>query len=204
MKRILFIHLAIVFSSCTWIFKKAGYIQDPTIETVHSINQYGTTLGIDSANLVFVKDQKALEQCGKIFRTNPEILIFDNRKKYCPYKPDSSTCNAPIDVTLFNICEAGFFSVESTRKANYDSLISLLDDPNKCLAGFDPVDVDYIVFFNFASYFHKVNKEHILSWTNIIKTNKRNCKVKYIFISFDYLDTWGIKKKDLPKFKLHS
>lgn len=202
MKRILFLHLALVLSSCTWIFKKAGYIQDPKIETHHSMNVYAHSLGIDSSNLVFCRNLISYQTIYKMFGRSPEMLVFDGHKKHHPYKEDSSTCNAPIDVTLHNICNTSLLHIPGKNLIQYNSLIANLDDPNHCLSGFEPGSVDLIVFFNYASYFNRMNREHFIAWTNIIKTSPANCRVKYIFVNMDYLDTWGMEKRDLPKFKL--
>ena len=142
-------------------------------------------------------------QINNFFVGSPEILIFNSAKKHLPYKADGIACNASVDYTLQNVCRMNANEIMSKRLINYDSLISCLDDPNNCISNLDITTFDYVVFLNFAKYFDGVNKTHIIPWNKIINEYKIDCKVKYIYVNIDYIKSWGLKKKSLPKFRVN-
>jgi len=201
MRPLLFLSL-LLLTSCSFFIKKIGGIKNPKIETFHSINEYSKKLAIDSAHIVFAKDSTSLFELNKIFIDCPEILIFSQSKQFLPYKNDSIRCNGPIGNILRNICNINSNDIISRRKINYDTLGFLFIDPNNCLSSFNIKDFDYVVFVNYAKFADGVNKTHIIPWNTIIKDNKPTCKVKYIYVDLDYLNTWGIKKSSLPRLKI--
>jgi hypothetical protein len=203
--RLFYCLLSVVFlSSCSFVLKKVAGIRDPELESHSALNDYAKTLGVHTSDLVFVKDTSAITVVEKMFGGSPEILIFDNKKNYHPYKMEGVSCNAPIDLILTNICNANALENVTGRPMSYDLLISKLDDPNKVLSEFELSSVDFIVFINYLKYAGKVTKSHIVPWAEIVYAPGRSCKVKYVFIDYDFLDTWGLSKKDLPKIKVKS
>jgi hypothetical protein len=188
--------------SCSPIIKKIGGIKNPKLETVQSINSYGTTINIDSSNIVFAKDSSCLFALNRMFNGNPEILVFDSKKKYFPYKNDSVACNAPIDAVLANICNISNYDVTTTKKIDYDVLISSLADKNNALSSYSLNAYDYVVFVDFCKYTYGLNKTHIIPWNKVIKESKTACRVKYFYVNLDYLKFWGIKKKSLPRLRV--
>lgn len=189
-------------SSCSFIIKKIGGIKDPKLETYQSINKYSKSLEIDSSLIVFAKDSTSFFVLNKLFVSCPEILIFNNSKQYIPYKNDSTTCNASIDYTLENICTISQNNFHTSRIMNYENLTSCFVDPNNALTKLNLDDYDYIVFINYSKFTHGINRTHIIPWNKIIRETKNNCRVKYIYVNLDYLNTWGIQKSSLPKIKI--
>ena len=203
MKKISLIIIVCFFvSSCSFVLKKWGGIKDPKMESFHSINQYSKSLNIDSTLIVFAKDSISQIKLNKYFLGAPELLVFTGQKRFCPYKNDSSTCNAPIDNTLKNICSINKNGITSQRTISIDSIFSCFVDPNKVLLHFEFDKFDYIVLMNYEKYFDGVNKTHIPDWNTIIKKGESNCSVKYIYVNLDYLDSWGISKNSLPKIRI--
>jgi hypothetical protein len=203
MKKISFIIIVCLFvSSCSFVLKKWGGIKNPKMESFHSINQYSKSLNIDSTLIVFAKDSISQIKLNKYFLIAPELLVFSGQKIFCPYKNDSSTCNAPIDNTLENICSIKYNGINSKRDISIDSIFVCFTDPNKVLNQFEYDKFDYIVLLNYQKYVDGINKTHIPDWNAIINKGTPGCNVKYIYVNLDYLNSWGISKKSLPKLKI--
>ncbi|MBA3284345.1 MAG: hypothetical protein H0U27_04715 [Nitrosopumilus sp.] len=200
MKLILSTFLILFLSSCSFFFKKVGGIRDPRFETHASIYKYAKTLEIDSADIVFTKDSASLSKIAQLFGGGPEILTFDHTGKYFPYKNDSVACNASIDRTLENICKISSNGIKPFRHPQINDLISWTADPNKTIPSSD--SYDYIVFFNFSTYYDGINKTHILPWNKILHKKNDSCRVKYVFVNEDYMLHWGMSKNSLPHLKI--
>jgi hypothetical protein len=202
MKYILLSIILCILTSCSFFIKKSSGIKNPKMETYQSINKYSQIYDIDSSLIVFSKDSTKYIELNKLFTGNPEILIFDQNKHFYPYKNEKLSCNATINYTLENICKTYSVFFNDTRKINYDTLISCLADPNHCISSFSLKQFDYIVFICFAKYTDGINKTHLIPWNKTIKESKNNCRVKYIYVDLDYLDTWGISNNSLPKIRI--
>ncbi|MCE3278428.1 MAG: hypothetical protein K0S44_619 [Bacteroidetes bacterium] len=203
MKKNSFIIIVWLFvSSCSFVIKKWGGIKDPKMESYLSINQYSKSLNIDSTLIVFAKDSTSQVKLNRYFLGGPELLVFSGQKLFYPYKNDSSTCNAPIDNTLANICSINSNGINTKRNISIDSIFNCFIDPNKVLDHFEYSRFDFIVLMNYAKYFDGINKTHIPDWNAIINKGNSGCNVKYIYVNLDYLDSWGISKKSLPKLRI--
>lgn len=202
MKQILLFLFLFSLTSCSFILKKWGGIKDPKIETYQSINKYSKTYAIDSSKIVYTKDSASYYKLNYLFGGSTEMLIFNKAKQFIPYKPDGLSCNAAIDFALETICKKNVNDFFTTKIIKYDTLLSHLDDYNNCIKNCNINEYDYIVFLCYAKYCDGTNKTHIIPWNKIIQEQKIDCKVKYIYVNLDYLNTWGIKKSSLPKFRV--
>jgi len=191
-----------VLSSCGLFYKTVFGVKNPKIETYHSINKYAGTIGVDSLSLTFAKDSAAYVELGKMFLGFSDILIFNSSKKFIAYKNDSVSCNASIDTVLKRLCNIDTVYMPMHLPRDYYSLISKLDDHNNVLASLDKNKFDFIVFADFAKYFHKVNKNHIPYWNKALKDHYGDCKIKMIYVDLDYLNTWNISKSSVPRIRL--
>jgi hypothetical protein len=177
-------------------------ISNPKLETFHSINRYSKTLGLDSINIIFSKDSLSFIELSNAFIGSPEMLVFDKEENYIPYKDDLSTCNAPVDNTLQNICLINKNGFRSSRKLSLEKIRSCFIDPNNVLKDFDFKKFDYLVLINYSKYTDGINKTHIIPWDDLIRKNRVECRVKYVYVNLDYLESWGINKNSLPRLKI--
>jgi len=189
-------------ASCNLFYKAVFGIKDPKIENYHSINQYVKKFEIDSTSVVFTKDSASYFDLNRMFVGSPEIIIFNKSNKFIPYKSDSISCNASVDVVLKGICTIDSTKAIMHRQVDYKEFIDKLDDHNRTLASLTKDGYDFLVFVDFAKYFHKVNANHIPGWNKAIDSHYGTCKTKIIYVNLDYLDTWHISKNSLPTFKL--
>ena len=194
--------ITITLPSCNLFYKTVLGIKNPKMETYNTINEYAKTLTIDNKSLVFAKDSSSMYKLSDIFKGSPEILIFNKAKTFLPYKEDSMACNAPIGRFLKNICAMETGHVVINREINYDHFLSLLDDHNNVLGNIKDTTIDFIIFANFAKYVPKVNKTHIPTWDKDFNNHSGNCSAKIIYVDLDYLESWGISKKSLPKLRI--
>jgi hypothetical protein len=188
-------------SSCNLFYKTVFGIKDPKMETYSSINKYSATLGIDSSDIVFSKDSTSYYQLNRAFMGSPEIVVFNSHNKFRPYKSDSIACNASVDTILKRICSIDQISIVH-KSLDYNYFVSLLDDHNRALENSNSTPYDYIVFVDYAKYFHKVNKNHIPGWKLALNGHHGSCSSKMIFVNLDYLESWNISKSSLPSFRL--
>ncbi|MGZ4054484.1 MAG: hypothetical protein ACXVPU_06770 [Bacteroidia bacterium] len=202
MKYIISILLIYLLPSCSIFYKVAFGIKNPKMENYNSITEYAKTLTINPNALVFSKDSLSNTELNIMFNGSPEVLIFNKSKKFLPYKNDSVACNGPVGLFLKNICNIESNHAPIRRKINYNNLLSLLDDHNDALKELNDTTIDFIVFADFAKYAPKVNKTHIIDWNNELKEHNGNCKTKIIYVNLDYLESWRISKKSLPRLRL--
>ena len=196
----------LVFSSCGFLIKKIGGVKNPKIESFQSVNRYAKSLGIDSAQVVFVKDSASNNEIYKAFNgVNPDVLFFNKENNIVAYKDDVKTCNATVDSTILGVCSINSRSYPTKRKITYNEMVKLLTDPNKAFSSFKKDDYDYVIFVNFTKYFHGTNKTHVAIWNKEFKQAEDvlHCKVKMIFINQDYLDIWQLKSSP-PKIKVRA
>ncbi|MDF2435831.1 MAG: hypothetical protein K0Q95_207 [Bacteroidota bacterium] len=132
---------------------------------------------------------------------SPEIVVFNSEKKFHPYKSDSVACNASVDTVLKRICSIEQISA-AHKSLDYTYFTSLLDDHNGVLENINKSQYDYIIFVDYAKYFHKVNKNHIPGWKSALESHNGPCKTRMIFVNLDYLESWQISEKSLPSFRL--
>jgi len=202
MKYILLILISSFLTSCSVFYRVVLGIKNPKMESYSSINEYAKTLNIDPKNLVFAKDSASMTELNKIFMGNPEVLIFNKSKMFLPYKNDSVACNAPIDIFLKNICDIETTHAPIKKEINFNHFISLLDDHSNALGIIKNANIDFIVFANFVKYVPKVNSTHLPAWNKELNNHLGNCNAKIIYVNLDYLESWGITKKSLPKIRL--
>ncbi|MCW3071162.1 MAG: hypothetical protein JWO44_1052 [Bacteroidetes bacterium] len=199
MKYIALFGFAFLLSSCNLFYKVAFGIKDPKMETYYTINKYASSTDIDSASVIFSKDSASYYQINQCFRGSPEIVVFNKERKFIPYKSDSISCNASVDTILKRICSIEQISI-THKPIRYEDFISLLDDHNLVLR--DLQRYDYLIFVDFAKYFHRVNKNHIPGWNNSLRNHYGSCTTKIIYVNLDYLSSWHISKESLPTFRL--
>ncbi len=189
-----------MFISCNPVLMKLCGTKNPKMETFTSINKYANSLGIDSINVIFSKDSTSFTSIVNIFGGFQELLIFDSKKQYMPYKNNLSNCNATVESVLLNICNIKWSSNKPNREINFDTLMSFVVDPNNHEQT-DTIQYDYILFMNFTKYFQGVNESHISVWNRILKDRSSTCTIKIYYINLDYLESWKIKGP-IPKIKL--
>ncbi|MCW3084580.1 MAG: hypothetical protein JWP12_1946 [Bacteroidetes bacterium] len=202
MKHFFLLLLITALSSCNLFYKTVFGIKNPKIETYYSINKYAKSIDVDSSLVAFTKDSTSYFLLNHIFMGSPEIVIFNKRSEFVPYKSDSIACNASVDTVLRKVCDVENTNLSKHKPIDYNNLINLLDDHNKVLAHLKDKPYDYLIFIDFAKYFHKVNKNHIPGWNNSIRKHYDNCNIAIVYVDLDYLNTWKISKESLPTFKL--
>lgn len=188
--------------SCSFLIKKMGGIKNPKLESFHSVNLYSYSLGLDTLQVVFTKDSASSHKVSDIFGFgSPEMIVFNKKGKLIPYKDDAKSCNASVDTILSNICSIENNEFTSKKETRWEVFKELIVDPNNTIRNDLTFEYDYIVVMNFTKYYDGINKSHIVPWNKIATKNRLNCKVKYIYINQDYLETWNIKS-EIPKIKI--
>lgn len=201
MKSLATIVIIIFFSSCSLFYKVVFGVKNPKMENYQSINTYVKSLKLDSTQVVFSKDSSSYHYLNHSFRGSPDIIVFDFQKNFIPYKSDTLTCNASVDVILKGICS---FKKNNIQHAPviYNDFIEHLDDPNNALEKLNSQEYDYLVFVDFVKYFHKLNMSHIPLWNNAFESRTGTCKAKIVYVNLDYLTSWNISQESIPKIRL--
>lgn len=205
MKRNLIFAALLLFCSCKQLFLRVMGVKAPRIESYHSVNTYASGIDIDTTKLVFSKDSASCMQLLDYFQGSPELLIFDKSGTYFPYKQEGVQCNAPIENILRSSCSiADNGIIDTTHKVPFNAFLEKLADPNGCFKKYPIENYDYIEFIDFLKYAKKINKDHIISYQQVMKETKFPCKVLLVYVNLDFLDTHGYMFGKKYKMKLGS
>lgn len=189
-------------SSCLPILRKIKGVDQPRVETVASINKYATSIGLDTMHVLFPKDEHGFKLISKYLITGNDLLAFDKERRFIPYKSNESGCSGPIELVLSNICQLPDKGYTTVRKVSFDSLQNALSDPNGCLLKYDLKSYDMVAFIQFSKFLRGQNLEVMPIYLREIAKTPENCNVLFLYIAFEYMDTFGYPAGKKIKLKL--
>ena len=195
--------IAVICLSCKQIMLKQYGVAQPKIENYASLNRYLLSNGIEGIKIYAMKDTASLmaQYAQKI--SMPEAYFYNKDGYFVPYKETEKACNAGVSPFLDSVGSFNKLPFEATKNIS-DLLpdIAELNPDNTVSAVKALPKSDVYVVMNWAKYLGKVNKDKTWDWIDHIKRNgaKSPQKITIVLLSFDYQETWGITKKDIPKF----
>jgi hypothetical protein len=190
--------------SCKQILLKQYGVTQPRLENYASLNAFLEKNGVVGMSIYALKDTATLnDQYRKKLVGMPEAYFYNKEGNFVPYKETAKSCNAGVSLFLDSI--GGFNKLPFDATKNIRALlpnIVELDKGNTVKTVSTLPKSDIYVVMNWAKYIGKVNKAKTWDWLDIINKNreKNPLKITVILLSFDYQESWGITKKDIPKF----
>jgi hypothetical protein len=201
---LLFIFSFAVLSCKSIVIRMAG-IKQPQIETQTSLKKYLEQKKIITEDIYTFQNKdklfefynfKAIGNGGAM-----EVFIFDKNGYLVAFKPDTIGCKAGLAPFLADI--------ENKAKSNtvtniqIDTLLSQVrkNDEKQATLFKDLKPADYYMLIYWAKYLGKSADNVLLVQDDIDAAAKRGIKIQPIYISGDYIEDWGISKKEIPKYK---
>ena len=198
-KVFLFILLALVFSNCKFVLKKVYGITQPKLEDDVSLNNFLRKLKIKDEPIYTFKN---IDTLYKFYSkaSIPEAFFFNQQGFFVDYRETPTSCNAGIKNFIADLKNRSQDRLD-TNKIIHNHTIRLVDK-NKQTVVFEQLPkTEFYVVMYWAKFIGKTNNK-ILDWQKAIaEARKKGLSITTIYVSCDYQKSWGIVKKDIPKFK---
>lgn len=186
-----FLFLIIFFTGCKAILMKMYGVKKPEIENAKSVIDYAIKIGLDTSNIVAIRN---VDDFGKFYKRGlPEGIIFDSSGDYIEYKQSDTSCNAGLFPFIKSLKKNESYrkSDEFNLKNELNLLSTLQGQPLKPLYN----DYDFLFLIFWVKWEGKLNKDHVLVWQNLA-ANNNNAKIKTILVNLDVQEYWETEKRD--------
>jgi hypothetical protein len=202
---VLLLFCSLLFLSCKSIIIRMAGVKQPKIETLVSLKKYL------EHKKVLAQDIYSFQSMDKLFEFYNfkaignggamEVFIFDKNGYLVAFKPDTIGCKAGLSPFLAEIEQKAKFNTVATIQI--DTLLSQVrkNDEKKATLFKDLIRTDYYMLIYWAKYLGKSADKVLYIQNDIDAAAKRGIKIHPIYISGDYIDDWGIQKKDIPKYE---
>lgn len=187
---VLIILFSITLSSCQTIAKKMYGIKKPQVETVESVEEYLSSINLQSDNNFYCKNFVTYKTVLKEFENSlPEAVLFNSEGKKLIYKKNNQDCNAGLFETIPGLTINS--KLQLVDSINISTFIAYLVDRNDSSIIAFP-KADYHLFINWAKYMGKLNKDHVKVWEELANKNQ-NSKIKVYKINMDIMKSWNVE-----------
>jgi hypothetical protein len=203
MNKTILLLCALSMMSCKKILLMQYGVKQPRLENYASLNTYLEKNGIKGLSIYALKDTAALMTQYKKKWRMPEAYFYNKNGYFVPYKQTAKSCNAGVSPFLDSVGNFNKLPFDATKNiAELLPDIIELNKDNKANSVASLPESDVYVVMNWAKYIGKLNKDKIWDWLDHIQKNRDKIplKITVILLNFDYQETWGITKKDVPEF----
>lgn len=194
MKKLLLVPALYITVGCQQLAKIVAGFDNPKLENIQSVQSYARQHHLDAATNVIAKDKESMKQLLWVFNKKlPDAVLFDTAGKELIYRSPSETCTAGLFKIIPNLDKT-----TSLKKGTQD-LENIIIRYTKPLFGSSDTVIDgsdYYLMINWAKYAGKKNKENVLEWENLAKSNKK-VRIKVIKVNMDFQDSWGLTEKEI-------
>ncbi len=198
---LIFCFVLLTCSACQRVLLKAYGIEQPQLESYHSLKSFLDDYAIESEEIYVFKDTTTFNQFLKKGVSLPDANFFNKNKYFVDYKTKNSSCNGEVGGFIEQLGNIDLLPNDSQIRLDglVDGLVNAETNKDFSYEKKAPADA-YIVIY-WAKYLGKLNKTKILDWeTKLRSINPSETKVRLIKVNVDFQDFWGIDEKDIPVF----
>lgn len=174
-------------------------IHNPKLENRKTLTRFLEKHEVHYDDLYVFRDSQAIYTYYKRKAIIPDAHFFDSKGQFLNYRIDTtSSCNASVDAFIASLGNNPRMPLPDNRKLLSEELRLLTNSDGKGIDMHNLPSADYFVVFYFSKFLGKVSTDHIKLWLEEISKN-RKVKIQYYLVSTDFLDSWGMTKKDIRK-----
>ncbi len=193
----IFIPLILLFSSCKFVLLKWYGVKQPKLEETASLNKFLQKKDIQNNQIYTFKNVDSLNSFYKSGLGIPEAAFFNSAGLFIPYKETPASCNGGVKDFITDLKDK---AIQADTNFHIQKLLNQIETEKQPVALADLPKTDFYMLMYWAKYLGKTNGK-ILDWEKeIAKARAKGLSITAIYVSCDYQKSWGISKKDIPKF----
>jgi hypothetical protein len=187
-------------TSCKFLLLKYEGIKQPAMENHKSLSKFLSSKGIDTCEILCLRDIDALNDFYLSKIKVPDALFFNREKRMVDYRNSFKDCNGMVSVFIdkgdsINLVKP----IDGEYLDKYLETLVIEKTGKKFILDNQNSDVYMVVYW--AKYLGKVSKRKVYEWQeHLKKANQNGQKMRMILVSVDYQQFWGISKDQIPKF----
>ncbi len=173
------------FSSCQTIIKTYAGVKKPKYENDVEVRSFLREKGIENALVLRPFEINEYARLLKGLRS-PDVLMF-NSQGYRMNFFEVTTCSAPVDDFVKNICAGTYINIDSARHLTkfFKVLKPMQESDSIQMADNLKTQPDFSVIIVYGKYLGwKLINENVVPWSNSLASNK-NCIVHTYYLNLD-------------------